>query len=60
MIIEKSMAVSAPCLFRKPPLRPATEHQGFWEVLIHIKVQNTPKNTLLLGEGRGILFYTFS
>ena len=60
MIIEQSMAVSVPFLFHKPPLSPATEHQGFWEVLIHIKGSNTPKNTLILGEGRGIIFYIFS
>ena len=60
MIIEQSMAVSVPFLFHKHPLSPATEQQGLWEVLIHIQVKNTPKNTLILGEGRGILIYIFS
>ena len=52
--------VAVPFLFHKHPLSPATEHQGFWEVSIHIPVWNTPKNTLSLGERRGILFYIFS
>ena len=34
--------------------------KALFELLIHIAGWNTPKNTIILGEWRGILFYIFS
>ena len=60
MIIEQNMAVSVPVRLHKPLSSPATEHKGQTKFLIHIEGWNTSKNTLILGEGEGILFIIFS
>ena len=59
MIIEQNMAVYVPSLLQNPPLSQATEQQERSEFLIHITRIKQTRNTAILGEGRGILFYIF-